>query len=368
MTDLGSADLFRGLDPGELQALSEIAVERSFPAGARIFSENDLGDGVYIIREGEVEIAHLIGDRAFCIFTKFGPGEIFGEMAVIEDMPRSATTTALKETKVYFVPRAEMIGILRRSPALSIRLLQEISRRLRDFNQRHLNEIIQAERLSALGNFARSIVHDLKTPLTVIGMATEIMSAPNTSGEMRQQSYVRVRRQIVSINDLVSDILDFTQNKRASVTSLHATSYHTFIESLVSELQAEAEYKTASLKLENEPPDVSLQFDPQRVRRVILNLIRNAVDMMPDTGEITLRFFNAGDEIVTEIQDTGPGIAPEIADKLFQTFVTFGKAHGTGLGLSICKKIIEEHGGRIYARNAPVRGAIFSFTLPVPKK
>src|ERR1700729_4309401 len=131
MMDLGSADLFRELDPGELQALREITQERSFPAGARIFSENDPGDGVYIIREGEVEIAHLIGDRAFCIFTKFGPGEIFGEMAVIEDMPRSATTTALKETKVYFIPREEMIGILRRSPALSIRLLQEISRRLR---------------------------------------------------------------------------------------------------------------------------------------------------------------------------------------------------------------------------------------------
>jgi signal transduction histidine kinase len=348
--------------------LGKIAVERSFPAGTRIFSENDPGDGVYIIREGAVEIAHLVGDRAFCIFTKFGPGEIFGEMAVIEDLPRSATTTALKETKVYFIPRAEMMAILHRSPVLSFRILQEISRRLRDFNQRHLSEIIQAERLSALGNFARSIVHDLKTPLTVIGMAAEIMSGPNSSIDIRRQSYVRVRRQIVSINDLVSDILDFTQNKRGSVESLHPTSYRTFIESLVTELQAEAEYKTASLKLENEPPDVSLQFDPHRLRRVILNLIRNAVDMMPETGQITLRFFHVENEIITEVQDTGPGIAPEIADRLFQTFVTHGKAHGTGLGLSICKKIIEEHGGRIYARNAPTHGAIFSYTLPVPKK
>jgi signal transduction histidine kinase len=246
-------------------------------------------------------------------------------------------------------------------------LLQEISRRLRDFNQRHLSEIIQAERLAALGNFARSIVHDLKTPLTIIGMATEIMAGPKTSLEMRSQSYVRVRRQIISITDLVSDILDYTQNTGRSVAALVPQSYRNFIQSLVSELQAEAEYKTSHLQLENEPPEASLQFDPQRIRRVILNLLRNAVDMMPETGQVILRFYNVGDEVITEIQDTGPGIAPEIADKLFQTFVTYGKAHGTGLGLSICKKIVEDHGGRIYARNAPGHGAIFSFTLPVPR-
>src|SRR5579862_7552491 len=148
MTDLGLAGLFRGLDPKELQALREIAEERTFPAGTRIFSENDPGDGVYVIREGLVEIAHLVGDRALCVFSKFGPGEIFGEMAVIEDRPRSATTTAVKKTSVYFIPRSQMIDVLRRSPALSFNLLQEVSRRLRDFNQQHLREIIEAERLS----------------------------------------------------------------------------------------------------------------------------------------------------------------------------------------------------------------------------
>src|SRR5580698_406141 len=152
MTDLGSAGLFRDLDPGELQALSDIAEERVFPAGTRIFSENDPGDGVYVIREGQVEIAHLIGDRALCVFSKFGPGDFFGEMAVIDDLPRSATTMAVKETKVYFIPRAQMSALLQRSPELSFKLMQEISQRLRDFNQRHLREIIQAERLSTIGN------------------------------------------------------------------------------------------------------------------------------------------------------------------------------------------------------------------------
>jgi signal transduction histidine kinase len=366
MTDLGCAGLFRELDPKELQALRDIAEERIFPAGARIFSENDPGDGVYVIRDGSVEIAHLVGDRALCVFSKFGPGDVFGEMAVIEDMPRSATTTAVKKTSVYFIPRAQMIELLQRSPALSLRLMQEVSRRLRDFNQQHLREIVEAERLSALGSFARSIVHDLKNPLTVICMATEIMAAPKTGPELRMESYDRVKRQIAGITELVGDILDFTQSA-AGEREFSAVSYREFIQELAMELRMEVELKGAVLNVENKPPAGILRFDPRRIRRVILNLTGNAVDMMPDGGRVTIRFQHGGNEVVTEIQDDGPGIAPEVAGNLFRPFVTFGKEHGTGLGLSICKKIIEDHGGRISARNAPAlaRGAIFSFTLPV---
>jgi signal transduction histidine kinase len=366
MTDLGSADLFRDLATAELQELRKIARERSFPAGTRIFTENEPGDGVYVIRDGQVEIAHLVGDRALCVFSKFGPGDFFGEMAVIDDLPRSATTTAVRETNVYFIPRAEMAALLQRSPALSFKLMRAISQRLRDFNQHHLREIIQAERLSTIGNFARSIVHDLKNPLTVINMATEIMSTANAPLDIRRESYVRVKRQIISINELVGDILDFTQSV-PSVTAMPALSYRTFIQSFVEELRAEAALKTATVELENEPSEVTLRFDGRRLRRVFLNLINNAVDMMPENGKVILRFQNDGNEIITEVQDTGPGIAPEVAGKLFQAFVTFGKQHGTGLGLSICKKIVEDHGGWISARNAPGGGAIFSFTLPIPK-
>ena len=88
---------------------------------------------------------------------------------------------------------------------------------------------------------------------------------------------------------------------------------------------------------------------------------------LPISGKIYLRFQLTETEICTEIEDSGPGIAPEMADKLFQPFATHGKTHGTGLGLSICKKIVEDHGGRISARSEAGRGAIFSFTLPLVK-
>jgi len=114
-------------------------------------------------------------------------------------------------------------------------------------------------------------------------------------------------------------------------------------------------------------PSVALSMDPKRLRRVFLNLIHNAVDAMPDGGKISLRFTVREGEVLTEIEDTGPGLPPEIASKLFEVFATFGKAHGTGLGLSICKRIVEDHRGRIWSRQEPGRGAIFCFALPLVK-
>jgi signal transduction histidine kinase len=109
-----------------------------------------------------------------------------------------------------------------------------------------------------------------------------------------------------------------------------------------------------------------LPLDPRRLRRVFCNLIVNATEAMPRGGKITLRFRTTPKEVVTEIQDSGKGIALEIADQLFDAFVTHGKENGTGLGLSISKRILEDHRGWISARNASGdgSGAVFSFGLP----
>jgi signal transduction histidine kinase len=119
-----------------------------------------------------------------------------------------------------------------------------------------------------------------------------------------------------------------------------------------------------TLVLENEPPAVRARINPPRLTRVFHNFINNATDAMPKGGPIRIRFQLTDKELITEVQDCGKGIAPEIAGRLFQAFATYGKANGTGLGLSICRKIIQDHQGRIYAQNAPDGGAVFGFALP----
>ena len=119
---LESITLFRYLGRDELQALRFIAQERHFAAHAEIFHEDDPGNGVYFVKDGLVEISSLVGNSERHVFSQLGPGEIFGEMAMIERRPRSATATAVKDTDVYFLPRGEMLSFIERSPALAFGL------------------------------------------------------------------------------------------------------------------------------------------------------------------------------------------------------------------------------------------------------
>ena len=355
--------LFSQLSPSELSALRLMAREQNFAAGQEIFKEGDSGDGVYVVRDGLVEISGLVEQNVRLVFSQVGPGDIFGEMAVIEDKPRSACAVAKVDASVYFIPRADMLALVERSPALAMALLREISRRLREFNRHYLREVVQTERLAIVGRFARSIVHDLKNPLNIIGLTAELAGMDRATPEFRQQVTVRIRKQVERISDLIGEILDFTQGSQSDFV-LASSDYGAFVTHLLEELGPEADLKSVTLELENPLPAVEVLIHPKRLRRVFYNLLHNATDAMPEGGKIILRFQATEEEVVTEVEDTGKGIPPEIADDLFHPFATHGKAHGTGLGLSICKRIIEDHQGWISARNNPGRGAVFAFGLP----
>jgi signal transduction histidine kinase len=359
-----TSELFRHLQPDELRILTEFAVERKYHSDEDIFKEGDAGDGIYTVKEGLVEISGIIGNNVRVAFSKVGPGEVFGEMAVLEDKPRSASATARAETTVYFLNRAEILKLVERSPTFSLSLLREISHRLREFNRQYLREVLQTERLAVVGRFARSIVHDLKNPLNIIGLTAEMAGSPNASIEKRQEAQTRIRKQVDRISDMIGEILDFTQGSQSAVI-LAPFDYGQYAQRLLEEIRPEAALKSAALELDSKLPEVKVLIDPKRLRRVFHNLIHNATDAMPRGGKVLVRFVPNKTEIVTEIEDTGPGIAPEIAGQLFEAFVSHGKAHGTGLGLSICKRIVEDHRGWISARNEPGRGAVFAFGLPL---
>lgn len=364
MTTLETIPLFRLLNSNELQALRSITQERQFTAGQKIFQAGAPGDGVYFVKSGLVEIS--AGNGEGHVFSRLGPGEIFGEMAIIEHRPRSAAAKAAVQTQVFFLPRGEMLTFIERSPALAFAMLQQISRRLREFNQFHIQQLVQAEALAVIGRFAQGIVHDLKNPLSIISLSAEMFDMPGVSPEVRAKAQFRIRRQVERVSDMVGDILVFTRNA-STETELRPGDYRAFVQELIGDLRAEAELKNAQIEMENLPPAVQVRFDPRRLGRVFFNLVNNATDAMPSGGNIFLRFQSNDREVITEIEDSGTGIAAEVADKLFQPFATHGKEQGTGLGLSICKKIIEDHGGKIAVRSAPGRGAVFSFTLPLSK-
>jgi signal transduction histidine kinase len=361
---LESSKLFSGLAPDEFARVQSFAREILLDPGQQIFKEGDSGDGIYLIKSGLVQISAVLNGGERVVLTRLGPGELFGEMAVLDQNPRSATATAEQQTEAYFISRDSLLRLLEDIPRLSACFVHEISQRLRDFNTQYIREVLQAERLALVGRFASSIVHDLKNPLNIIGLAAEMAGTETASLETRAASKKRIRKQIQRINDMVNELLEFTRGSQPAMV-LGKTDYASFVENLIEEIHPEAEMKSVRVEFENPTPKIDVQINSPRLSRVFHNLIHNAIDVMPDGGKIVLRFTLNKNEVVTEFEDNGPGIAPEMANKLFQPFATYGKSHGTGLGLSICKRIVEDHKGQIHARSQPGRGAIFGFSLPL---
>jgi signal transduction histidine kinase len=363
MAALEECKLCSCLPPEEMERVRRVAQERFYPAGQIIFQQGDEGDGIHLVKSGKVQISTLVGPDNLRPIHLVEEGDMFGEMAVIDQETRSATAKAEADTTTYFIPRQEMLSILEESPVLAVSLVREISRRLRVFNRQYVREVLQSERLALVGRFARSIVHDLKNPLNIIGLAADLAGLETATPETRKAARERIRKQVERISNMVNELLEFTRGGSSSFV-LGMGDYGAFVRQLLEEIRPEAAAKSVEVVLENEPPSVKIPMNPQRLSRVFYNLVHNATDAMPQGGKIKVRFELTDRVVKTELEDTGPGIAPEIADKLFEAFVTYGKAQGTGLGLSICRRIIEDHHGSISARNSPGGGAIFAFTLP----
>lgn len=361
-----SNSLFAALSQDDLEALHQAGTEKACRDGDLIFKEGDPGDGMYLVLEGKVRIAAVVGECGQKALAHVQAGDFFGEMAVLDSEPRSANAIAEGETRLLFLPREELLAFLETSPRAAVNLVKEFSRRMRDFNKRFVQEILQADRLSMVGRFAGSIVHDFKNPLGIIGMSAELGTMEDASQEMRDQARVRIKKQVDRLSNMIKELLEFTRSSRP--TQLQPANYAEFLKPLLEDLRIESVAQNVDIIVESELPNVMIGIDSTRMPNLFFNLTHNAIDAMkPRGGAVRFRFTATNDSVVTEIEDSGKGIPPQIADKLFEPFATFGKKGGTGLGLSICQRIAQDHGGVIVARNAnePGRGAIFCITFPL---
>lgn len=361
-----SSNRFGGVLSEELHALQGEGHIRTFRAGEVIFSAGDPGDGFYVVEVGRVRITAVVGQNEPRVLAVIGAGDFFGEMAVVDDAPRSATATAETETRSFFLGRDKLLQLLGQRPQLALNIIREFSVRMRSLNQKYLDEILQAERLAVIGRFAGTIVHDFKNPLTIIGLAAELACSVDTSAPLRHKAQNRIARQVERMTNMLQELIEFTKPS-GQKPPLRSLNFARYMNPLAEEISQEIAERGVKLVVENPAPEVEVQIDPRRLSRLFYNLLNNAVDEMADGGKIFVRFVVAGGELRIEVEDTGKGIAPEIAQSLFQPFATHGKPHGTGLGLSLCRKIVEDHGGRIWAESGPGKGATLLFTLPLGK-
>jgi signal transduction histidine kinase len=351
--------------PGEhLEAIRNAGLQRDANAGQVIFREEDPGDGLYLVVEGMVEIFASLEKDGKQVLSRVGPGEVFGEMAIIENAPRSAAAMAVEPTKLFFVPREAMLNLIESTPAMAISLMRLVSHRLREFNHQYLRDVLQAERLSVVGRFTRAIMHDLKNPLNLIGLTAEVAGMPEASPEMRAKASADIRQQVEKITAQITEVLEFADGPTKGKLIPATMSFREFMRDLIEEFRSQAAQHGVHMVCDN-LPETLLPLNPRRLQRAFSNLFVNALEAMPGGGQIMIRSRDEGHEVVCEIEDSGPGLAPEIQARVFEPFATHGKAFGTGLGLSICRRIVEDHGGWIRHRSEAGKGAIFIIGLPV---
>jgi signal transduction histidine kinase len=222
------------------------------------------------------------------------------------------------------------------------------------------DELIRQERISTIGRLASSIVHDLRNPLAAIYGGAEMLVdsdlPPPQNRRLAQNIYRASRR----IQELLQDLANVARGKKGAK---ELCNLRDVICAAVEDSRQSAELQNVRIRIDV-APDLELPLERARVERVFLNLIGNALEMMPGGGEVRIESRREPGSIVVMVEDTGPGISPEIRSQLFQPFVTAGKKNGLGLGLALSRQTLVDHGGEMWIDPAGGRGARFGLRLP----
>jgi signal transduction histidine kinase len=233
-----------------------------------------------------------------------------------------------------------------------------VSTALRLFRASEARE--RSERLTAIGRLLSQVIHDFKTPMTVISGYVQLMQDQDERAQ-RTESVEQILRQFDALTSMQREVLEFARGERSLFVR------RVFLKKFFAEVRANLQHELDSKPIElvmDVDAKVVARFDEARVARAVHNLARNAIEAMQDHGgRLTLSGRMAGEELVIGVEDTGSGIPKEIEGRLFQSFVTAGKKGGTGLGLAIVKKIVDEHRGNVRVETSP-RGTRFELRLP----
>lgn len=221
------------------------------------------------------------------------------------------------------------------------------------------------ERLTTIGRLLSGVIHDLKTPLTVISGYVQLMQHADVRA-VREEYAELALKQFEHIGAMQRDVLEFARGEKTVL--IRKVYLSKFFGEVGEQLQMQLARVGVELVIDLADKGVA-RFDEGKILRVIHNLARNAAEAMGDKGgkltiKVTREKDRHGEEVlVLTFSDTGPGIPKEIEHRLFQSFVTSGKKGGTGLGLAITKRIAEEHGGTVSVHSSS-RGATFKLRLP----
>jgi signal transduction histidine kinase len=224
--------------------------------------------------------------------------------------------------------------------------------------QHSFEQVKRADRLSAIGQLAAGLAHEIRNPLASIDGAAEVLQA-GAPDDVRHETIGIIRKECARLNRVLTRLLDFARPRRPQLDHVDPVRV---LDSVV-DLVRHSAGKNIQFRREADPGLPPLRCDPEQLAQVVLNLAINAAQAMPDGGEVLLAAHRNAGGVDIQVTDQGAGIAQENLDRIFDPFFTT-KDEGTGLGLSVVHQIVTQHGGAVTASRNPDRGMTFTVHLP----
>jgi signal transduction histidine kinase len=379
---LGKAYFFRNLEDTVISAVAGKCRPITFEAGQIVFREGEQGDRLFIVTAGEVEVwKHYFGEDAGLLF-RYGPGRFFGEMALVDELPRSATAVAATDSELLFLHRDDFRDLVEEYPPLALSVMRSLSAIVRESNDsfvadlHHRNQelerayqkleqmqrdLLQHERLSNLGKMSNMILHDIRNPVAVLkGYSQMLASVAEDPGRVRDFAR-RIATEAERLGHLSGELLDYARGEVRLDMSVVAPSV------LVQEARTYLEEQIRGTAIGCEisiRDDTPLVADYVRMVRVLINLLDNARKACRNGGAIKVVVERREGMAAIRVEDTGEGMSEEVSARIFEPFFSRSSGGGTGLGMVIARNIVDAHGGSLTVTSREGTGTTVTILLP----
>jgi len=387
---------FKGLTEDELQEMATATQLCTYPPEYVLCREGAYEEVFYIIADGDAAISKNIseedGERVLRIA---GKGDLVGEMALIQNVPRSATVRTVTDCTVLEMNKKNFETLLSRSPSMAINIIRTTLDRIRENDQmaikvmQNTNKVLHHLDRNKL-EFIQVAAHELRTPLTVLkGYVNMLRSFPeiksnSTLGEVMEGIVKGADR----MHEVVNTMLDATRidSETLQISAVPVPLKRIFNE-LSGDLAKSAAERNIELIIEQDENTPSINADPSLIQKALYHLIVNAIKYTPDGGKVTLgsrpiMLENNAPGVELSVTDTGIGLEAEHYELVFEKFYQVGdvaihssgktsfKGGGPGLGLAIVRGVARAHGGKVWVESSGYDevnfpGCTFYLQLPI---